>query len=212
MTVELTIIAMLAITAGASIYVAWPLLMGNTSAEEYLGTKAEESMLQRLTSQRDNTYAAMKELEFELAMGNLSQEDFQPVYDRYKRRAVALLKRMDDVREGRTSSKEVLADIGDERSWPEMVRSAAPSAPAAAESDLDIEQEIESFRSSRSRSREDAAPASAPAAKCSACGRPSPDPEAAFCGKCGAPLKKGKQRGSTAEAPAERRRGPGGRR
>src|SRR5680860_1080212 len=119
MTGELTIIAMLAVTAGASIYVAWPLLMGNTRPEEYLGTKPEESMLQRLSTQRDSTYAAMKELEFDLATGNLSEEDFQPLYDRYKRKAVAILKRIDDVTAGRTSSKEILAAIDDEGSWPQ---------------------------------------------------------------------------------------------
>jgi hypothetical protein len=191
MTGELTIIAMLAITAGASIYVAWPLLMGNTRAEEFLGTRADESMLQRLTAQRDNTYAAMKELEFELAMGNLSQQDFQPVYDRYKRRAVALLKRMDDVGEGRASSKEVLAEIDDDRSWTEPAVRTAPSSPPSAGSDLDVEQEIESYRS-RSRTQEPARPASS-GVSCPACGRPSPDPEAVFCGKCGASLRKSKR-------------------
>jgi hypothetical protein len=188
MTGELTtIIAMLAITAGASVYVAWPLLMGNTRAEEYLGTKPEETILHRLTIQRDSTYAAMKELEFDLAMGNLSQEDFRPLYDRYKKRAVAILKRMDDVTAGRSSSKEVLAAIEDEESWPEETPRPAARASAAG-SDLDIEQEIESFRS-QSRRRETAA---APSTDCPSCGRPSADPEAAFCAKCGASLRRGK--------------------
>jgi hypothetical protein len=191
MTGELTIIAMLAITAGASIYVAWPLLKGNTRAEEYLGTKPEETILQRLNVQRDNTYAAMKELEFDLALGNLSQEDFRPLYERYKRRAVAILKRIDDVTAGRASSKEVLAGIEeDEGGWAEESRRPAPPA-SAARSSLDIEQEIEAFRS-RSRRRETSA---TPEVTCPSCGRASADPEAAFCAKCGTSLRRGKSRG-----------------
>ena len=201
MSGELTMMAMLTITAVASVYVAWPLLIGRTEPEEYLGSENLEPALERLMVQRDTTYAAMKELEFDLAMGNLEQEDFQQLYDRYKRRAVGILKRIDDIKAGRVSPDEDLGDTGKGRPLEEARRAARP---VRASTELDVEQEIEAFRT-RSKTQGDAL-----AINCPSCGRAVPDPDATFCSKCGAPLRKGKQRRGPAQASADRHKGSGG--
>ncbi len=192
MSFQWTTVVMLGITLAAAIYVAWPLLFGRTRAESFLGEEPSEPVLQRLLFQRDTVYAAMKELEFDLAMGNLSQEDYQQLQDRYKRKAVAILKRIDDARSGRLRNKEVpeaqdtfLVDI------PYHGRTTS-AIQGSKETELDVEQEIQSFRrKSRERdgrvSGDHNAGTGSPAA-CPSCGKQINDSEAAFCSKCGAPV------------------------
>ena len=176
MTPQITIVSMLAVTLAAALYVAWPLLFGRVRPEEYMEFESTEPALQRLYFQRDNTYAAMKELQFDFASGNLSSEDFQQLQERYKRKAVAILKRIDDTQAGRRTSA-----VDDDDFTPV---SAGPGRRSAADSavELDVEQEIEAFRRKHSTSR------ASESLKCPSCGRPVKDPDSAFCNKCGAPI------------------------
>ncbi len=178
MTPQVTMILMLAVTVGAALYVAWPLLFGRVRAEDYLALEGAEPALQRLYVQRDGVYAAMKELEFEFATGKLSEHDFQQLQERYKRKAVAILKRIDDARAGRLS-RGALVEFEDDL---EVERPRAPRK-AGRRAELDVEQEIEAFRR-RARESGEAA-----ALTCPSCGRPVLDPEAVFCAKCGAPVR-----------------------
>ncbi len=184
MSPQLTMAMMLAITLGAALYVAWPLLLGRVRPEDYLGLEGSEPVLQRLYFQRDNTYAAMKELEFDLAMGNLSQPDYQQLQDRYKRKAVAILKRIDDAKSGRLSQRD-LDDDEFEAEAPAAPERRHPRTEPAV--DLDIEQEIEAYRRN---ARGTGGGKTVPALKCPSCGRVAKDPEATFCSKCGAPMGK----------------------
>ena len=193
MSFQWTTMVMLGITLAAAIYVAWPLLLGRTRAESFFGEEPSEPVLQRLLFQRDTVYAAMKELEFDLAMGNLSQEDYQQLQDRYKRKAVAILKRIDDAKAGKLRNREVpeaqdafLADI------PYHGRTSANQG--SKEMELDVEQEIQSFRRKSREQNErvsvdQEADTGSPAA-CPSCGNQTNDSEAAFCSKCGAPIPK----------------------
>ncbi len=198
MTWELTV-AMLAITGGAAVFVAWPLLMGRTRAEEFFGAEPTEPVLQRLLFQRDTTYAAMKELEFDRAMGSLSEQDFEQLYERYKRKAVAILKRIDDARTGRLSRAALEEIEGFEEPLPQPERRR--TRPGGL--DLDVEQEIEAYRRKSKGPAEGSRVAPRPGAAilCPSCGRPAKDPEAAFCSRCGAPLR---QRGGTRPSTAPR--------
>lgn len=195
MSFQLTMMAMLAITVGAAVFVAWPLLFGRTRAEEYLAIERSEPVLQRLLFQRDTVYAAMKELEFDLAMGNLSQEDFQQIQDRYKKKAVAILKRIDDARAGKLrggrlpeAEDDFLADV--------YSVARGSGRHEAEDTELDVEQEIQSFReNSREHNGRESRPSRASdAATCSRCGQQVQDPQAAFCSKCGASLRRGSKR------------------
>lgn len=185
MSSQLTMIMMLAVTLGAAFYVAWPLLFGRTRPEDYLGLESSEPVLQQLCFQRDATYSAMKELDFDLAMGNLSKQDHQQLQERYKRKAVAILKRIDDAKAGRISTA-VLEDDELEARVPAK-RESGKIRASNSRVDLDVEQEIEAFRR---KSRESDRRQQAPALTCPSCGRPIADPQAAFCSKCGASLRK----------------------
>ena len=80
-----------------AIYVSWPLLFGNPSPAEGASTDDEDSVLDQLLAQKDATYSAIKELQFDHAMGILSKQDYQELAARYEDRAVALLKTIEDV-------------------------------------------------------------------------------------------------------------------
>jgi hypothetical protein len=184
MSWEITMVAMLAITAGAATFVAWPLLTGRTKPEEFLGDEAAEPMLQRLLFQRDTVYGAMKELEFDLAMGNLSQEDFQQLQERYKRKAVAVLKRIDDAKAGKLRPNALLdEELLDEEIYVPANKGRRTAKP---ETDLDVEQEIQSYRK---KSKGQNGKARAGAATCPSCGKAVADQASAFCNRCGARLK-----------------------
>jgi len=185
MSPQVTMVIMLAVTLGAAIYVAWPLLFGKIRPEEYLGLETSEPVLQRLYFQRDTTYSAMKELDFDLAMGNLSKQDHQQLQERYKRKAVAILKRIDDAKAGRIFVN-TLEDDELEAEAP-VKREPLKARGEDARVDLDVEQEIEAFRR---QSRASDHGQLAPALTCPSCGRPIKDPQAAFCSKCGASLRK----------------------
>lgn len=184
MSTQMTMALMLTITAAAAIYVAWPLLFGRVRPEEYLGIEGAEPILQRLYLQRDSTYAAMKELDFDLAMGNLSKEDHEQLQERYKRRALAILKRIDDARAGRLHRAALeIDDESDEMTVEHEPRGRSRVSTQRIETDL--EQEIEAFRR---RQRSEGTAAASAAVTCPSCGRTVRDSEAAFCSKCGAPI------------------------
>lgn len=195
MSFQWTMVAMLAITVGAAVFVAWPLLFGRTRPEEFLGGEPSEPVLQRLLFQRDTVYAAMKELEFDLAMGNLSQEDFQELQDRYKKKAVAILKRIDDARSGRLRGRSV--PEAEEEFLADLPSTAGDTGRDHVEdSELDLEEEIQSFRkrSKGSSVRRGGDSKGSSAVLCPECGQRVLDPEAAFCSRCGASLRRGSKR------------------
>ncbi|HEY3354957.1 MAG TPA: zinc ribbon domain-containing protein [Polyangia bacterium] len=106
---------------------------------------------------------AIKELEFDHAMGKLSDGDFQELVGRYRARAIAVLRQLD---EGDLSYRELVERdlarrLGDAAPGP--VRGAA-SGPAPA-----------------------SGPPDAASAGCPTCATVN-DPDAAFCKKCGTRL------------------------
>lgn len=77
--------------------VAYPLM--RPAARLVTGGSASDSELEDLIRERDSAYAAIKELEFEYQLGNLSPEDFQGLRDQYAERAARALSRLDAARE-----------------------------------------------------------------------------------------------------------------
>jgi len=139
-------VAMLAITAGTALFVAWPLMFGCRRPEEFLGPEPGEPALQRLLFQRDSVYAAVKELEFDLAVGKLSREDFEQLNERYRKKAVAILKRIDDTKAGRLSLDETQDEEGESGVEPPLQPQQQQQASSEPRVDLDVEVEIEAFR------------------------------------------------------------------
>lgn len=82
------------VLAGVAIAAAgYPLFKART--EEAL-TVAGETVTESLRAQRDAVYASIKELDFDHEMGNLSGKDYADLRERYTRKAVAILKALDE--------------------------------------------------------------------------------------------------------------------
>ena len=56
---------------------------------------AENEKLRELQSRRDTSYSMLKELEFDHASGILTEEDYHDLQERYKKKAIKVLKEMD---------------------------------------------------------------------------------------------------------------------
>ena len=50
-----------------------------------------------MRSKRDTTYSMLKELEFDVQSGILTDEDYRDLEARYKRRAISILRDIDDL-------------------------------------------------------------------------------------------------------------------
>ncbi|MGE5619200.1 MAG: zinc ribbon domain-containing protein [Sphingomonadaceae bacterium] len=219
MTAEMTLAVMLVSAVGVATFVAWPLLTGRPSQEVHGSEGSEESVLEELLLQKEATYTAMKELEFDHAMGNLSKRDYQELASRYEDKAIALLKIIDGVvePEGRSGLLDTLppavagVQIGRPRSGrledviEQEVASLRRNAPrksgraTSREEDL-IEREVASLRQHRragvvpnggpgAPGQKAAAPSSPIGTACPSCSSPLRNPAAAFCSSCGASLQ-----------------------
>ena len=89
-------VVVLIVILAAIAAVAWPLLnppKPSMAAEGELSPELEE-----LAGQRDTAYRAIKELEFEHQLGNLSQQDYETLRERYRGEAASILRRIDQTR------------------------------------------------------------------------------------------------------------------
>jgi uncharacterized protein (DUF2225 family) len=60
----------------------------------------EDEKSQELYSNRDITYSMIKELEFDLQAGILSEDDYQELETSYKKKAISILRDIDDLEGG----------------------------------------------------------------------------------------------------------------
>lgn len=77
--------------------VAYPLM--RPAARLVTGARHDDDDVDEMTRERDAAYGAIKELEFEYQLGNLSPEDFQGLRDQYAERAARALSRLDAAEE-----------------------------------------------------------------------------------------------------------------
>ncbi len=68
---------------------------------------AEDEKLQELRSKRDTTYSMLKEMEFDLQSGILTGEDYRDLEARYKRKAISILRGIDDLKAGTNVEEEI---------------------------------------------------------------------------------------------------------
>ncbi|MHB0869384.1 MAG: zinc ribbon domain-containing protein [Chloroflexota bacterium] len=207
MSTEITLAVMLASAVGVATFVAWPLLTGKPSQEADGLEDSEESPLEDLLAQKEATYTAMKELEFDHAMGNLSNRDYRELANRYEDKAIALLKVIDGVLQPEDRGDGPLGAM------PPAVAGVQIGKPRKGGLEDAIEQEVASLRRGSTRkperatSREEeqierevatlrrpaqrAAAAVTPptGAACPSCSAPLRNPAAAFCPRCGASLR-----------------------
>jgi hypothetical protein len=128
---------------GACYWIINPLLQEDVRQNGF--TPKPEDILKELKNKKDGAYAAIRELEFDLNMGKLTEEDFQILKRQYTQEAVGYMKAMDKLE----SSK------------------AAFSKPMDTAFEEEIEQEDTSIRNHESTDRK--------YIYCTSCGEKAPD-------------------------------------
>ncbi len=87
---EIILIAVLVI--GVIAFIAYPLFSTSRA-----GISDAPNALETLVAQRDSTYDAIRDLDFDFQMGKLSQADYESLRDRSKVRAAQILKQIDEL-------------------------------------------------------------------------------------------------------------------
>lgn len=77
--------------------VLWPLL---SSAQRLRAELPAGNPVDELLGRRDSAYQAIKELDFEYQLGNLSRDDYQELRDRYRATAAGILKELEQTMGG----------------------------------------------------------------------------------------------------------------
>jgi hypothetical protein len=145
--------------------VGYPLLRPRRGEGGFLSTNHRGT--EDLLAQRDAAYAAIKELEFEFHLGNLSRQDYDDLRARYRQRAAGVLRRLD------AAEREAVAAS-------EKSGAAGPSRDGGAAEE--IERAVALLR----QQLDGHAPLTCPDCR----GPVQPDDR--FCGRCGAPLPNGR--------------------
>ena len=110
----MTYLAILILMALAAAVVSRPIFTGVRTVQP----EGDAPPWDDLAGQRDAAYRAVKELEYEYQLGNLSDSDYRELRDRYRTRAAAILQELDTALKNAPGS----AVPGD----------GAPSSPAPA--------------------------------------------------------------------------------
>ena len=97
------ILVALILTVLTFAFVAYPLFKQRSRSVEAV----EDERLRELHSERDTTYSMLKELEFDFQSGILTDEDYQDLEARYKRKAVSILRNMDTLEKGTEIEEEI---------------------------------------------------------------------------------------------------------
>jgi hypothetical protein len=76
------------VVGAVMVFVGWPLFRGRPSESVALTDGDSRSPLER---DKQEAYAAIKEAEFDLRMGKLSEDDFKSLEQRYRQQALAAI-------------------------------------------------------------------------------------------------------------------------
>ncbi len=105
----MTVLVALVLTVLTFVFIAYPLLRQRLRTVD----SVEDEKLQELYSKRDTAYSMLKELEFDLQSGILTEEDYRDLETRYKRKAVSVLRDIDNLKQDVSAEdkieKQVLA-------------------------------------------------------------------------------------------------------
>src|SRR3990172_1942287 len=107
----MTLVAIFTVMALSFGAIAWPFLTRRVNGDP---APKPVTPLDDLVSQRDTTYQALKELEFEYNLGNLSDADYADLRERYRTQAAGVLQKLDTA----------TADVGPEEAPPAVVGGA----------------------------------------------------------------------------------------
>lgn len=99
----MTIFIAVVLTVLAFAFISYPLLRQRAPK---VGL-TEDEKLKELRSKRDTTYAMLKEMEFDLQSGILTEEDYHDLEARYKKKAISILRGIDDLKKGTNMEDEI---------------------------------------------------------------------------------------------------------
>ena len=103
----MTILVALLLTVLVFAFVSYPLL----KRRSYSSDAPDTGELGELYSKRDTTYSMIKELEFDLQSGTLNKADHEDLSEKYKTKAVSLLRDIDNVEQGSDVEMEIEKQI-----------------------------------------------------------------------------------------------------
>lgn len=204
-----TLLVMVGASLAVALFVAWPLLTGKAEPD----VRESETPVDHLLVQKELVYSAIKELEFDHAMGNLSDTDYRELSRRYDDRAVALLQSIDEVSQADEDAvageNPMMGGAMGSRSRPARAEDAIEQEIAALRAKRrakdggtfgrnlgdEIETQVAALRTARQQEVSAAALVSSPGipgsprATCPACSAQIKDSGAAFCARCGTSLR-----------------------
>ena len=99
----MTVLFVLLATVLAFIFVAYPFFKRRTPSVDAV----DDEKLRELYSKRDTTYSMLKELEFDLQSGMLTDEEHRDLEARYQREAISILRDIDNLEIGTEMEAEI---------------------------------------------------------------------------------------------------------
>ncbi len=99
----MTVFIAILLTVLTFVFIAYPLFKQRLWSVD----SSENEELQELHSKRDTTYSMLKELEFDFQSGILTEEDYRDLEARYKRKAISILRDVDNLEKGTGVEDEI---------------------------------------------------------------------------------------------------------
>ncbi len=126
------------ITLAVFAFLSYPLLRPKPELEPK-GDVLREGLLLK----RDSVYSAIKELEFDYQIGNLSEKDRKDLEEKYKEKAVTILKELDEWDKGKPAEDGIEKQV-------KALRGLRPKSTPVEE---EIEKEVQALRKVKSEPR-----------------------------------------------------------
>ena len=127
----MTYVAILVLMLAAFSMVGWPLI---SSSRRATSEASGSSPWDDLIGQRDAAYAAIKELDFEYDLGNLSDSDYRDLRDRYRSRAASILQSLETAMGSAGGSKAADVPAAPAPAAPTRARPETPACPSCGQS------------------------------------------------------------------------------
>ncbi len=113
---------------GAFYWIISPLLREDDRQNGF--TPKPEDILEELKHKKNGAYAAIRELEFDLSMGKLTQEDFQILKRQYTREAVGYMQEMDKLESPQAASSKPMDTVVEDEIEPGVAEIHNPESTA----------------------------------------------------------------------------------
>lgn len=97
---------------GACYWILNPLLQKDVRQNGF--TPQPTDILKELKNKKNGTYATIRELEFDLSMGKLTEEDFQILKRQYTQEAVGYMKEMDKIESSQAAFSKPVDTVPEE--------------------------------------------------------------------------------------------------